>query len=63
MTVQAGTLHIDPNCCDGKEISPGIFGIGPLSWNAEAKQWRTLADVNGTLCLIEVKLRPMGEQS
>jgi hypothetical protein len=56
--IQAGVLNIDPNCCDGKEIAPGIWGIGRISWHADAQQWRTLANVGGALCLIEVKLKP-----
>lgn len=56
--IEAGTLQIDRNCCDGKEIRPGVWGIGPINWNAEAEEWRTLANVHGMLCLISLSLRP-----
>ena len=49
---------IDKKCCDGKEISPGIWGIGDLYYHEQAQRWQILASVGGALCLIEVKLRP-----
>ena len=50
--------EIDKKCCDGKEISPGIFGIGEL-WIGSEGNIMTLADVGGMLCIIELKLTPL----
>lgn len=57
--ITAGTLKIDRNCCDGKEIRPGVWGIGLINWHADAQEWRTLANVYGMLCVISLTLKPV----
>lgn len=40
----------------GRELSPGIWGIGTVSWHPASGSWRALADVNGALCVITLKV-------
>lgn len=68
-TKPAETRAPHPNPCplpqvvgldvDGREISPGIWGIGKVSWH-ESGHWRCLANVNGALCVIEVSVTTLG---
>lgn len=42
---------------DGRQLSKNIFAIGKVVWNATAGRWQCLANVEGMLCLVEVKIR------
>ena len=42
---------------DGKEVSPGIFLIGEPTPVSGTDKLRSLANVNGCLCLIELALK------
>lgn len=52
---------LDKNCCDGKEISPGVWGIGELCYNKEYSRWQILAQVGDALCLVEVSIKVKGD--
>lgn len=41
---------------DGKEIAPGIFVIGDIRWHEKDSEWRCLANVNGDLALVAVRV-------
>lgn len=40
----------------GKEIGPGIWGVGNVSWHPESGDWRGMADINGALCVVTLKV-------
>ena len=41
---------------DGRELAPNVHAIGVLHWNTDAARWQCLANVNGCLCVVEVKV-------
>lgn len=39
-------------------ISPEVRAIGEIWWSEEFQQFRCLADVEGSLCIISLKVTP-----
>jgi hypothetical protein len=51
----------DLNKLDGVEIRPGVTLIGTPGFHKESGKWRCLANVGGSLCLVELKVDVVGE--
>lgn len=39
-----------------KDLGNGVYGIGSLAWNEKLGEFVCLADVDGRLCLVQVKV-------
>ena len=48
---------------DGVEVRPGVTLIGTPGYHEESGKWRCLADVGGTLCLVELKVEVVSDDT
>ncbi len=41
---------------DGRQLKPGVFGIGDLDWNNDLQSWCGLVNYHGSLCTAEFRV-------
>jgi hypothetical protein len=59
--IRLGTVTVNLEELDGKEIQAGIVLIGAPTWNSTYQEWRCLANVGGALCLVSLNITVKGE--
>jgi hypothetical protein len=55
-SVECPFPEVDGISVEGRELGPDVFGIGNIQWHPEMARWQCLANVNGCLCLIELRV-------
>ena len=48
--------NFDTKAYDGKEIFPGVWIMGEITWNNELQRWTALAQVGEQLAVVELRI-------